>query len=183
MKDKKIFAIASITALVALTAVTVFGANELKINDSTKLSNNQEFQDTYEYDNYNSYSSLETAKINGNVQEITTNLEPNTFPAIVVQKGIPVKWTMVADETNLSYCNNQIVIPTFNMEQNINVGENVMQFTPTETGVIPYSCWMGMVSSSIVVVDDINNYDKTEIETQLAQIPKTNCCGGGRSSR
>jgi hypothetical protein len=33
------------------------------------------------------------------------------------------------------------------------VGENVIRFTPDKAGVYPYSCWMGMITSSITVLD------------------------------
>jgi len=32
-------------------------------------------------------------------------------------------------------------------------GDNIIEFTPTETGTIPYSCWMGMIKSNITIVD------------------------------
>ena len=32
-------------------------------------------------------------------------------------------------------------------------GDNVISFTPDTSGVIAYSCWMGMIRGSITVVD------------------------------
>lgn len=182
MENKNIFVIVSVMAVISLGGVTVFGANELRNNyNSNQLMDRSRFEDKYEYGN--SDMSLKSAKINNDIQEIRTNIEQNDYPIIVVQKGIPLKWNMFADDNNLNYCNNQVIIPSLNIKETINVGENIIQFTPTESGVIPYSCWMGMVSSSIVVVDDINNYDTAEIQTQLvqlAQIPRTDCCSGRR---
>lgn len=175
MKNKKNLAIVSVVMGVVLAGVTVVGANELGIIiNKTELANEDVFQDSYKYEN--KATTLETAKINNNVQEITTKLEANSFPTIVVQKDVPLKWTIVADDKNLNYCNNKIVIESLNIQKNIEVGENIIEFTPTGNGVVPYSCWMGMVSSEIVVVDDINNYDEVEIEAQLVQNPQVDCC-------
>jgi len=74
----------------------------------------------------------------------------------IVQKGIPVKWTITANDGDLSSCNNKMLIRDYNVEKKLIVGENVIEFTPTKSGKIVYSCWMGMVGSTITVVDDIN---------------------------
>lgn len=39
------------------------------------------------------------------------------------------------------------------MDIPLTVGDNLITFTPHEPGVIPFSCWMGMLRSQIVVVD------------------------------
>lgn len=191
MKKKSIFAITVILAIALLVSITVFGANELGfignnaqaasiVQNAKTLSNNSE-SDEY----INLVATSQNADVDNNVQEIVTQLEPSSYPTFVVQKGVPVKWTMVADSKNLNSCNNEIIIPSLNISKPLKVGDNVIEFTPTETGVIPYSCWMGMINSAIVVVDDINNYDKAEVETQLAEIPQSGGCNmsGGLSGR
>lgn len=185
MKNKGLFGILAVAIIVTLAGVTVFGASEI-----SNFGYNSRFMNRNGYDNrYSSYGnedfdvSFETAKIVGNVQEITTELSSYSFPAIVVQKDIPVKWTITADEYNLNYCNNEIVIDSLNIVKPIKVGTNVIEFTPTENGAIPYSCYMGMINSAILVVDDINNYDKEELEAQLLSIPQVDCCSGGRRGR
>jgi sulfite exporter TauE/SafE len=94
-----------------------------------------------------------TASVSDGVQTITTRLSPNSYEPITVHAGIPVKWFIQADESSLNGCNNQVLIPAYNIEQKLAVGENLIEFTPTETGTIPYSCWMGMIKSSITVVN------------------------------
>jgi uncharacterized protein len=95
------------------------------------------------------------AQINGNIQTVVTSIKPGSFPLIMVQKGIPVKWIIRADAANLNGCNNAIMIPKLKIDHKLLVGENVVEFTPGETGDIPYTCWMGMITSKITVVDDI----------------------------
>lgn len=97
--------------------------------------------------------SENTATVSEGVQTITTTLSADAYPAITVQAGVPVKWIIQADENNLNGCNNQLLIPRFGIEQKLVAGSNLIEFTPTETGTIPYSCWMGMIKSSITVID------------------------------
>lgn len=94
------------------------------------------------------------ATVNGDVQEITTQLGRSYTP-ITVQKGIPVKWTIKAEKGSINGCNNEIQIPKYNITHKLKLGDNIIEFTPTATGTVPYSCWMGMIRSSIKVVDDL----------------------------
>lgn len=77
---------------------------------------------------------------------------PNT---LYVQKGMPVKW--VVDGKQITGCNNTIVIPGMNMEQKLQSGQNVIEFTPNSNEDISFSCWMGMKRGVIKVVDNLKN--------------------------
>jgi len=100
-------------------------------------------------------NSGEKATITGNIQTVTTKITSDSFKQIIVQKGIPVKWTINANESDLNDCNNAMDIPKFKIEKKLVIGKNLVEFTPKESGEIPYSCWMGMIKSKIIVVDDI----------------------------
>ncbi len=91
------------------------------------------------------------AKIQDNIQLISTELKGNEYDPIVVKKGIPVKWTIKVSKENLNGCNEQIIIPKYNIDKKLQVGDNIVEFTPDEEGVINYSCWMGMIKSHITV--------------------------------
>ncbi len=99
------------------------------------------------------------ATIQDGIQLVTTNLQPGRYEPITVQKGIPVRWTVRAEKGSINGCNNEIVIPRFNARKKLEPGDNIIEFTPTETGTFAYSCWMGMIRSKITVVEDINNID------------------------
>jgi len=99
------------------------------------------------------------ATIQDGVQIVTTKLSSGSYEPIIVQKGIPVRWTIRAQKGDINGCNNEIVIPKFNKSKKLEVGDNIIEFTPTQTGTFAYSCWMGMIRSKITVVDDINNAD------------------------
>ena len=68
---------------------------------------------------------------------------------IVLKKGIPVKWDIRASD-NLG-CASSIVVPQYNIRQSLSAGSNIIRFTPTETGTIPFSCSMGMVRGTFIV--------------------------------
>lgn len=71
-------------------------------------------------------------------------------PAVLhVKKGIPVTFAVFGDQ--VTGCTNRIIIPGLNISRDIGPGENLITFTPTVSGSIPYSCWMGMVRGAIVV--------------------------------
>lgn len=95
------------------------------------------------------------AVIQGDAQYVQSEIDYGSYPVITVQAGVPVKWTIVADEGKLNGCNNEIVIPAYDLTVPLVAGDNLVEFTPTETGVFPYTCWMGMIRSSIYVVDSL----------------------------
>lgn len=99
-------------------------------------------------------SSSHSPKNTSNVQMITTELPESGYPEITVKKGIPVKWNLQADAKIINGCNNKLLIPQLNIEHKLVPGDNIIEFTPTEEGTIPYSCWMGMITSRINVVSD-----------------------------
>ena len=76
---------------------------------------------------------------------------PNIF---TVQKGRPVKW-VITSKTTLS-CASYIVMPKYDISQPLKKGENIIIFTPTETGEIPFSCSMGMYTGKFIVVDKVS---------------------------
>lgn len=97
------------------------------------------------------------ATVSGEEQTVTTSFSSRGYVPITVQVGVPVKWTIRMEEGDITGCNNELIIPKYNIDQPLSAGDTVIEFTPEETGKIPYSCWMGMIRSSITVVDDLTN--------------------------
>jgi sulfite exporter TauE/SafE/plastocyanin domain-containing protein/copper chaperone CopZ len=95
-----------------------------------------------------------TLKDNVQVLNMTANVSGYTPNTLYVQKGVPVKW--VVDVEQLTGCNNTIVIPDKNVQQKLQDGRNIIEFTPGEED-IPFSCWMGMKRGMIKVVDDLSS--------------------------
>lgn len=101
--------------------------------------------------------------------------QPDKF---VLKKGVPVKW--VIDGKEINGCNNAIQVPKLGLEFNIRQGEQVIEFTPDEEGIIPWSCWMGMIPGTFIVKEDVKPEDKKEIEEQAASAAaqQRGTCGG-----
>ncbi|MDR2615948.1 MAG: sulfite exporter TauE/SafE family protein, partial [Oscillospiraceae bacterium] len=87
-------------------------------------------------------------------QSVSSTLQPGSYPAVTVLKGVPVKWTVDAPEGSINGCNNRVIIPKYDLEYKFTTGENVIEFTPTEAGTVRYSCWMGMIRGTITVVEE-----------------------------
>ncbi|MDR1250817.1 MAG: sulfite exporter TauE/SafE family protein [Treponema sp.] len=92
--------------------------------------------------------------IENGVQIVNSTLSGGRYPAITVQQGIPVKWTINAPAGSINGCNNRMIIREYRIEHRFAPGENVIEFTPERAGRFPYSCWMGMIRSSITVVEE-----------------------------
>lgn len=97
------------------------------------------------------------AVVEEGVQIVTIELHPGYYEPIVVQKGIPVRFNIKASEGSLNACNDAVQIPAFNIQKPLTIGDNWIEFVPEQAGVIPFSCWMGMIRSEILVVDSLND--------------------------
>ncbi|MDR1412067.1 MAG: sulfite exporter TauE/SafE family protein [Spirochaetaceae bacterium] len=86
------------------------------------------------------------------VQTVSSTLSPGRYPAITVRAGVPVRWTISAPQGSINGCNNRMIIREYGIEHRFKPGENIIEFTPDRAGRFPYSCWMGMIRSSITVV-------------------------------
>ena len=92
--------------------------------------------------------------IENGVQIVNSTLSGGRYPAITVRQGVPVKWTINAPKGSINGCNNRMIIREYGIEHRFRPGENVIEFTPERTGRFSYSCWMGMIRSSITVVGE-----------------------------
>ncbi|MEL7565738.1 MAG: sulfite exporter TauE/SafE family protein [Dehalobacterium sp.] len=125
------------------------------------------------------------AQVAGDVQEITTQIESGRYTPIIVQKGIPVKWTIKAEADDLNGCNNPMTIPEFNKEIKLVPGDNIIEFTPEKEGDILYTCWMGMISSRITVVSDITKVSEEDLTSNDQFSPgavEGGCCSVGEAT-
>ncbi|MCQ1529721.1 urease accessory protein UreH domain-containing protein [Lutispora saccharofermentans] len=113
------------------------------------------------------------AEIKGGVQTVSIELQRNKYTPIIVQKGIPVQFIINAEKENINGCNNEIYIPEYEKSLRLKPGENIIEFTPDQEGSIPYSCWMGMIRSNILVVPDL-----AKISNEAYQEAETNTQGG-----
>ncbi len=87
------------------------------------------------------------------IQKVRTEIDYGRYPAFTVRKGIPVEWDIFVPEGKLTGCNGEILVPAYGIDIKLQEGTNLVRFLPEEAGVIPYSCWMGMIRSTITVME------------------------------
>jgi hypothetical protein len=80
---------------------------------------------------------------------LKSSFSPNKF---TLRKSVPVKWVINGKELN--ECNQVIVIPQYNMKIELKNGNQIIEFTPPESVVVPWSCWMGMIPGTLIDVDN-----------------------------
>ncbi|HWQ50170.1 MAG TPA: sulfite exporter TauE/SafE family protein [Terriglobales bacterium] len=114
------------------------------------------------------------AAVEDGVQYVTSAVSSRGYEPIEVQKGIPVKWTLQASAGSLNGCNNAIVIPEYDLQVDLKAGDNLIEFTPDRSGTFVFSCWMGMVRSSIVVTSEDGTVDAAG-DDGSDSLPS--CCG------
>lgn len=95
------------------------------------------------------------AIVENGVQSVTGEVTSRGYPVLVIEKGIPVKVNFHAEANAINGCNSTLVIPDYDIQLTLQPGDNFVEFTPKETGTITYSCWMGMVTSEIKVLDKV----------------------------
>jgi sulfite exporter TauE/SafE/copper chaperone CopZ len=93
-----------------------------------------------------------TIKDGVQVLNMTANVYGYTPKTLYVQKGMPLKWVINGEE--ITGCNNTIVVPGMNIQQKLQSGNNLIEFTPGSED-LNFSCWMGMKRGVMKVVDDL----------------------------
>ena len=112
----------------------------------------------------NNYGDYVKTTIKDGYQEIEFDLDYDNYKDIIVQKDIPVKIIINASKDKLTGCNNEIIINKYNVKKKLEVGVNVIEFTPSEEEVISYTCWMDMIKNNIKVIDDISYFEGEKYE-------------------
>jgi plastocyanin domain-containing protein len=96
-----------------------------------------------------------TATLENGVQTVVTIFGRNNYAPFIVQAGIPVKWIVRIKREDINGCNRTLIVPAYGIRKDLKPGDNLIEFTPRASGVIPYSCWMGMIRSAFKIVPDI----------------------------
>lgn len=132
--------------------------------------------------------ALPAATVENGSQSVLTVFGANDYAPFAVQAGVPLKWTIRIAEADLNGCNGTVIVPAYGIEKTLQAGDNLIEFTPKAAGVIGYSCWMGMIKSSITVVDDIAALPAAGLSLPSpgrggkgAAGGLGGCCGGGLS--
>ena len=94
-----------------------------------------------------------TAMTDGDIQLVRSEIDYGSYEPITVKAGTPVQWTIHVPEGRLNGCNGEILVPEYGLDVKLSEGDNIVEFTPEAAGTVPYSCWMGMIRSSIEVTE------------------------------
>jgi len=111
--------------------------------------------------------------------EYNNGYKPNKF---TIQKGIPVKW--VIDAQAPYSCASSLILPKYNIRKNLVKGENIIEFTPKETGRLNFSCSMGMYTGSFNVVDKNSpaNSSANSASGQVKGVTTGGGCGANKAT-
>lgn len=82
------------------------------------------------------------------MEETNRGYVPNKF---TITKDMPVRW--IIDAKAPYSCASALIIPSLKIQKQLEPGENIIEFTPSKTGNIPFSCSMGMYTGSFTVID------------------------------
>jgi sulfite exporter TauE/SafE/plastocyanin domain-containing protein/copper chaperone CopZ len=106
--------------------------------------------------------------------ESSRGYSPNKF---TIKKDMPVRW--VIDAKDPYSCAGSIMASKLNVRKSLKAGENIIEFTPKETGSIPFSCSMGMYTGVFVVVDANGNGGDVAAANTTPKAASAPSCGGG----
>lgn len=68
-----------------------------------------------------------------------------------IKRGVPVRW--IIDSTESRSCASSIRVPSLGISRTLQSGQNIIEFTPQDTGPIRFTCSMGMYSGTFTVTD------------------------------
>lgn len=93
------------------------------------------------------------AEIKGNSQVVKlgySGTDGNYSPSVIrLKKGIPVE--LIMDTNTLRGCMSALISPELGVQGVARPGNNIIKFTPRETGQFAFSCPMGMGSGTFIV--------------------------------
>lgn len=110
-----------------------------------------------------STDNIGVGEIIDGIQYITINVnQDGVFPAaIVLQKNIETKWTIIAE--GLSNWNNPFIFPEYGARISLRKGENLIEFVPDED--FTFLCSLGELGGYVRVIDDLEKtQDADEME-------------------
>jgi sulfite exporter TauE/SafE/copper chaperone CopZ len=143
VKGKKVYVLHRVSAvLVIVLSIVMFSRAAGYLGINLSLGGNQ----TYEI-----------AEVRDGYQYVDIEVQSGSYKKIMVQSGIPVKFDMHVEQGKLNGCNNTVIIPSLDIKKRLYVGDNIIEFTPEKTGTVGYSCWMSMIRSQIIVIEDLNS--------------------------
>lgn len=148
-------------------------------SDSQKASINKKISDP----NVKMENGVQVVRMTEN----SRGYSPNSF---TITKGIPVRW--IIDAKDPYSCASSLMVQKLNIRKSLKAGENIIEFTPKETGKIPFSCSMGMYTGVFNVADENGSVPVVGNSDSQVSAPSGTCatqgsqkggCGGCSSKK
>lgn len=112
-----------------------------------------------------------------NIQTVNMDLTYSGYSpnVLYIKKDIPVRW--VINVKQMSGCTDEIILHgNHNIRKKLQMGENIIEFTPDTLGELKFSCWMKMVWGKFIVTDEKSASTPTaQADTQ--DLPTSSCNG------
>lgn len=173
------FALYNINSQLNVLGFSGFSDLRLNFNNQQAANNN---------DNEEGLPPIVNGKQVIKMDAFSSGYKPNYFK---VKVGVPVRWEI--NDAGTSGCTNAIISQgLFQGAINLEPGQtSIKEFTPTKPGKYKFSCWMGMISGIIEVVDGKKAAKDTSVNAKGLEasndsvIPSgaKGCgCGGGSGS-
>ena len=118
--------------------------------------------------NVNLENGVQVVKMN----QDSSGYRPNSF---TIKKGIPVRWVITS--TDSYTCAASIVMSKYNIRQSLQTGENIIEFTPIESGTLPFSCSMGMYRGTFNVIDSSADSGQAQVQAVVPAPAAGGSCG------
>ena len=141
-------------ALAVIAALVVTGMGVFSINSGQTLRGSVHTIQNYWRVAFGAEGQGTLATVNSGVQEVTINVSAHGYTANVntLKVGVPVKLTLIAN--GVASCARAFTIPDYNISKILpQTGTETIEFTPTKTGLLTYTCSMGMYSGSFNVIE------------------------------
>jgi len=179
--SRKIFTFAGLFVILFASFIILNGCNLTGINNPFNYGDRTLAASTNSGSEVLSISDP-NVKIENGAQVVNMNQEGNGYNPnrFIIQKGIPVKWVINSIDQNS--CAVALVLSEFGINTILSTGENVIEFTPKETGEIRFACSMGMYTGRFIVIDE-NADSAAKIIKESDESAKNSgagcCCSGG----
>lgn len=99
-------------------------------------------------------SMLPPYQLTDNVQIIRMTIQSDSYHlSSPLVAGIPSRIEL--DIESINRCNSPILIPKENITVDLLKDEPVITFTPKESGELRVTCWMGMITTNLQIVDSL----------------------------
>lgn len=122
-------------------------------------------------------NSFRTSPLQSNDQDVTlengiqiirmnqdsNGYSPNSF---TIKNGIPARW--IINSLDSQTCAASIYSQKLGIKKILSLGENVIEFTPNQSGRVSFSCSMGMYRGSFNIIDD-TSLDTSNQTTDVAK--------------